>query len=418
MVSLGGEFHRRHLSPSLLLVSAILGILAGGVVWLFLYLMRGGQWLLWDWLPGQVSSALLPLVVCLVGGVLIGLWNKKFGAYPQPMEAVLPAVKETHRYDSRPTLVLFGSALLPLIFGASIGPEAGLVGIVAALCTWVGDRFQYTIKGIRQITAISAAATVGVLFRAPLFGFLAENEPDEDQAYSFPNRAKVLLYFTTVLCGLGVFWLLNRLTGHDFDFAKFDAATVGTAELRWAIPLLLIGIAGGYLYEYLSVILGKLPVTRFPVRFAVLCGLVLGISATLFPLALFSGEKALGDLISQGSTMTAPMLALNGTLKLVLTAICIHLGWRGGHIFPLLFAGAALGFGFAALTGVDPVFAAAVMMAAISGVVIRKPLTVILLMLICFPVVNLLILIPAAVAGSYVPTGWLKTHRAADLAAE
>ena len=30
-------------------------------------------------------------------------------------------------------------ALLPLLLGASVGPEAGLTGIIAALCYWVGD---------------------------------------------------------------------------------------------------------------------------------------------------------------------------------------------------------------------------------------------------------------------------------------
>ena len=34
------------------------------------------------------------------------------------------------------------SALLPLLFGGSVGPEAGLTGVIAGLCTWVGDRMR------------------------------------------------------------------------------------------------------------------------------------------------------------------------------------------------------------------------------------------------------------------------------------
>ena len=39
--------------------------------------------------------------------------------------------------------VVLVCAFLPLVFGSSVGPEAGLTGIIAGLCYWVGDNVKY-----------------------------------------------------------------------------------------------------------------------------------------------------------------------------------------------------------------------------------------------------------------------------------
>ena len=46
--------------------------------------------------------------------------------------------------------VMLICAFIPLVFGASVGPEAGLTGIIAALCYWIGDNVSYA----KQDTAL------------------------------------------------------------------------------------------------------------------------------------------------------------------------------------------------------------------------------------------------------------------------
>jgi H+/Cl- antiporter ClcA len=80
--------------------------------------------------------------------------------------------------------------------------------------------------------------------------------------------------------------------------------------------------------------------------------------------------------------------------------MCIHLGLKGGHFFPLIFAAVCLGYGIALLffpgDASHATFAAAVVAAATLGVTMKKPLAVSVLLLLCFPVRSLLWIVPAA----------------------
>ncbi len=91
------------------------------------------------------------------------------------------------------------------------------------------------------------------------------------------------------------------------------------------------------------------------------------------------------------------------------TQLCLNLGWRGGHFFPLIFAGISLGYGLAALTGVDAVFALCAVAGALMGTVMRQPILTALLLFLVFPVKGGLVLLVAAVLGSVlpVPKAWL-----------
>ncbi len=87
-------------------------------------------------------------------------------------------------------------------------------------------------------------------------------------------------------------------------------------------------------------------------------------------------------------------------LKVVMTNLCIQMGLKGGHFFPLIFAAVCLGYGISLLffpgDASHAVFAAAVVTAATLGVSLKRPLAASMLMLLCFPVRSLLWIVPAA----------------------
>lgn len=141
-----------------LLCVLITGSLAGAFVWLFFFLMDEGISFLWQTLPGWIGSVTaeplpvlsqgpfgfvpFPLIVCVLGGLVIGLYAKHTGVEPEDLNSVMAKVKQDGRYDYSHIGKLSLAALLPLLFGGSIGPEAGLTGVIAGLCTWVGDRMR------------------------------------------------------------------------------------------------------------------------------------------------------------------------------------------------------------------------------------------------------------------------------------
>jgi H+/Cl- antiporter ClcA len=75
----------------------------------------------------------------------------------------------------------------------------------------------------------------------------------------------------------------------------------------------------------------------------VIGGLGMGIIGALLPLTLFSGEEATSELIQQAAIIGIGTLILLAICKLLATSLLLATGWKGGYIFPIMFAGVALG---------------------------------------------------------------------------
>ena len=72
-------------------------------------------------------------------------------------------------------------------------------------------------------------------------------------------------------------------------------------------------------------------------------GLGMGIIGALLPLTLFSGEAETHDLINHAAEIGVLMLVVLCLAKLLATSLVLATGWKGGYIFPIMFAGVSLG---------------------------------------------------------------------------
>ena len=97
------------------------------------------------------------------------------------------------------------------------------------------------------------------------------------------------------------------------------------------------------------------------------------------------------------------MLIATGLLKCAVTPLCINFGWRGGHFFPVIFAGIALGYGIASVGGFDPMFCVAITTATLVAGVQRKALVAIAMLLLCFPVQSIPWIGIACLVGASLP---------------
>ena len=144
---------------------------------------------------------------------------------------------------------------------------------------------------------------------------------------------------------------------------------------------------------------------RRPVLRCLLAGLVLALVAHVLPLAQFSGESQMGELMGTWTSYPLAVLLGSGIAKLAMTSLCFHLGWRGGSIFPVIFSGVAIGYAFAGAVGMDGSYAVAIVTAALCSLVMGKPLTAVAVLLLCFPVTYLPAMGIAAFAASLVVNG-------------
>ena len=74
------------------------------------------------------------MIVRIIGAVLIGLLATRFGPLPHLTEGVFAIIKKGGGYPYNRLGLCALAALLPLVFGGTLGREAGLVGVIAGLC--------------------------------------------------------------------------------------------------------------------------------------------------------------------------------------------------------------------------------------------------------------------------------------------
>ena len=178
----------------LIIFCGIMGVVAGSVIWAFLKVMSLGISFLWEWVPQQFPIPCYTVLVCTIGAALIGCFRWKFGDYPEELDAVMARVKAEKKYDYSNMAALLLSALFPLLLGSSIGPEAGLTGVIVGLCYWVGDNLSFARQNAREYSQVGAAVTLGVLFRSPLFGvFAVEEENLDKEIVKLPGGLKLFL---------------------------------------------------------------------------------------------------------------------------------------------------------------------------------------------------------------------------------
>ena len=398
----------RAVNRLIFILSVVLtGAVAGFFVWLVLFIMDAGLALVWDGMSSWFGRY-YPILMCVVGGVVIGLFARRYGNYPEDLRTVMAKVKREGKYGYDKLGRMSVAAVLPLVFGGSIGPEAGLTGVIAGLCSWAGDRMRRFGSDFRELTEAGVTATLSALFTAPLYGFasgMSGRPSGEGEAPAVSKWTRAAIYICAIVGALASMMLLTHFIGGGMPLPHYEWESIGTEELIWMVPLMLVGAVAGWLFCVSDALLSRVSdrIGDRPVLKPVVAGAILGICGVVLPFTMFSGESQAVELGSVWAGMGAAILLATGLLKILITAMCVNMGWRGGHFFPVIFAGISIGYGAALLTGADPVFCLCVVTAALVGGVMRRPVMAVLLLFLCFPLMAAIPMVIAAFVGSRIP---------------
>lgn len=396
---------------SMVVLACLIGFVVGVVVWGALSLSNLLVQLLWHDLPAALpfDAPWWPLVLCPLGGLIIGLWTRAFHNAPASLETVMGEVRATGGYRLRGLGSSIVSFLLPLTFGGSIGPEAGLTGIIAAACTWIGNTLKRAGLKVKAVADLTLSATLSAVFGAPLLGIVinAEDQPGAPSPgdYSFRRPAKLLLYTAAAFGAFGGAAFVGLLVGEGAGLPRFDSIDAQGFAWLWTVPLALVGWALGLLFHASNRAFGSMarrfkPESLLP---PLIVGVALGAVAVALPGVLFSGERQCHTIMEEWTAVSALALLAAGVLKVVATPLCLNFGWRGGNFFPCIFAGVSCGYGIAALSGIDPMLCVTVVTTALVACMTRKPLLTLALLILCFPIDGILASGVAALVGSALP---------------
>ena len=405
------------------LLSLVLGFVSGAIVWIILKIITFCTDFIWQFLPSfiNIHPLFYNLIVCCVGAILIVLLARKFGDLPHLTEEVTEIIKKDGGYPYNKIPICALAAVLPLVFGATLGPEAGLVGVIAGLCCWVGDNLKYRGAKLQTLAETGFSVALSIVFMTPLAGIIDTLEPDnKSESYIkkiSKKRNRIIVYCFGVAGGFLAFILLNMLL--EFVLPGYSESglprftkdfTINLELFIWLIPILAAGIITGFIYNGINVALEKARKLFKNNRIipALIAAVCLAVCGFFYPETLFSGEHQLGPLIENWGSYAAYYLLIIGLLKLILSSLCINFGWRGGAIFPIIFGTSVIGFSIASFIGINGSFAAAVCVSAAYAYINRKPGMVTAVLLLCFPPTYIPLILIVAFISSKIPNPFMK----------
>jgi H+/Cl- antiporter ClcA len=376
----------------LLVLAAVLGVPISAAAYGFLALVAYLQPEIFTHLPNGLgfhgAPPWWPLPVLTVAGLLVapvirflpgtGGHSPADGFKPgegAPTPAQLPGV--------------LLAALATLSLGVVLGPEAPLIALgggLAVLAVRLARR-DMPAQATAVVAAAGSFAAISTLLGSPIAGaFLLM----EASGLGGPMLGVVLvpgllasgvgaLIFVGLdsLTGLGTFSLSVPGLPH---FARPDVAEFGWA-LVLGVAAAIFGIAVQRLARFLRPYVERRMLLLTPVVGMAVAGLTIAYTEGTGKSSsdvLFSGQSQLGPLIDHAASYSV------GALLLLLACKGLAYGasmssFRGGPVFPALFLGAAGGIAFSHLPGLPLVPGVAMGIGAMSVVMLRLPLTSVLL---------------------------------------
>lgn len=375
-----GAFEEAAVSAAMVALSLAAGFVVGFSVWAVLSLSNWLVSLLWGTFGAKgvegFAAPWFPLVACTLGGLVIGVWTHFFRGAPASLEAVMASFKKTGTYRVDGTGRSVVGFLLPIVFGGSVGPEAGLTGLIVSACCQIRDLLKRAGLRAGAIGDATLAASIAALFGTPLAGIVAgvesmpDEEPDPDK-YELRRSAKAVLYLGAAFGALGGVLAFSALFGGSSGLPRLAEPAMGALDPVWFVPCIALGYALALVFEGSG--------------------------------ALFSREAQTHELVSNWAGLGAFALLATGVLKSAITPMCLSMGWNGGHFFPCIYSGVSCGFGIALLAGIDPTFAAGVVTTSYIACTTCKLLLSAGILLLCFPLHGMLWCGLAAIVGALLP---------------
>ncbi|MCD6526188.1 MAG: voltage-gated chloride channel family protein [Desulfuromonas sp.] len=253
-------------------------------------------------------------------------------------------------------LVLFATVFTHL-FGGSAGREGTAVQMGGSIAQVFAAPFKLSSDDTRILLTCGVAAGFGAVFGTPLAGavFALEVLALGKMRYDalIPClMASVIGDLVCTACGIG--HTQYRIAAPEMHIDAVVAHVSPLLAVKVMVAAVLFGLAGFLFAEMTHALSGlfKRYVSRYWVRPVIGAVLVLGISALLGTrdyLGLGVGSASADGVSIINAFSGVGVTAWSWWWKLLLTAITLSCGFKGGEVTPLFFVGATLG---AALAGV------------------------------------------------------------------
>ena len=346
-------------------LSVLIGLLCGGLGGLFHYVvdLSSGMFHAHGWL-----LYLLPLA----GMAIVWLYHRAGIFQDKGANLVLASLRTGETVPARVAPLIFAGTVLTQLCGGSAGREGAALQIGAGTATCFNRVFHLEGKSANRMTMCGMSALFAAVFGTPITAALFSMEVSAVGVLHYAALYPCLVSSITA-------WEVSRYMGTagvTMPAIPLPSPDVGT--LFRVLALTLACAAVSILFLEVMHLAGRLYRRFFdgkPYRRAAVGGMLVAAATVL-----------LGTRDYNGAGMEVVVAAVGGQaaswaflLKILLTALTIGAGYKGGEIVPAFFIGATFGCAAGPWLGLDPGLAAAIGLIALFCSVVNCPVASMLL---------------------------------------
>ena len=359
------DFKRIKTSAKWVLFSIVSGLLVGGVGTLFYF----GMYVV---TLTRTKNPWLIFLLPVSGILIVGCYRLLHDEKDTGTNLVLSAIHSDEDLPLRMAPLIFISTLITHLFGGSAGREGAALQLGGSIGNGLGKLFRFDEKDKHIMIMCGMSAAFSALFGTPMAAAV----------FALEVVSVGVMYYTALMpcmiaslvasgfaAGMGV----TPETFHVVDIPKLTIETglkmgaiaVGCAVISIVFCMVLNGVAGAYGRWF------KNPYVRVVVGSCLVIGITLLLGTSDY---MGAGAELIEKAVEEGQARP-----LGFFWKLVLTALTMRAGFRGGEIVPSFCIGATFGCMMGNWLGLSPSICAACGMAAVFCGVTNCPITSILI---------------------------------------
>ena len=276
------------------------------------------------------------------------------------------------------------ASALSLSSGFPVGTEGPSAGIGAMIAYHIHKLFKLPAILVKMMISVGASSGIAAIFVSPITGmvFAVENI-----AYQFIKQyISYLILASGIAFAISINYLepigfqhsMGRVFNHDYFIANLMFIPFITMFvflylfLKQRVLYLIDNEIFKNFHRYKNYI------------FALIGGSVVGTILIIEPHAAFSGKEVVMNLMNEDMHISVFLIFGIILLRIIGTTVAIYANAVGGIFLPLMSIGALTGYGFAELVtryhfAIEPYYFAAIGAAVFMGVIMKLPLTAVVL---------------------------------------
>ena len=375
----------------IILATILIGIVSGFLITIYELLIIFTTYLLFLGDPYKTISTLpvwylylLPTVAIFIVNYLV---SKDSNIREYAINEIADSIAQNKMILKVKTLFFkIIASVLSLSTGFMVGTEGPSAGIGAMIAYHVHKIFKLPTMLIKMIISVGASSAIAAIFVSPLTGIAFAVE---HIAYQFIKQYIGYLILGSVIAfAVSINFLepiyFKHSVGRSFDINFFFASLI-------FIPYITLFV---YIYLFLKKrVLSFIDLEIFKNAskyrnyiFAIIGGSTVGTILLIEPHAAFSGKDVVTYLINHTNQIPLSLIFVVLFLRIIGTTISIYSNAVGGLFLPIMSIGALVGYSFGEILSIEhftlePFYFAAIGAAVFMGVVMKLPLTALILSL-------------------------------------